>query len=118
MIRLISFGLQYDETPDVGRVVDVRHLRDPYRRKHLRKLRGVDPEVQASILESPEAEHTLGALMASVRDGDVLGLACRMGRHRSVAVAELLAARLRATGHVVQVEHRDIDRGRGQRQKV
>jgi len=39
-----------------------------------------------------------------------LAVGCTGGKHRSVAVAEQLAARLAEAGAVVQVAHRDLGR--------
>ena len=41
-----------------------------------------------------------------------IGIGCTGGRHRSVAVAEALAAALREDGREVNVEHRDVGRSR------
>ena len=38
-----------------------------------------------------------------------VGIGCTGGRHRSVAMAEELAAQLTASGREVNVEHRDVD---------
>jgi UPF0042 nucleotide-binding protein len=39
-----------------------------------------------------------------------VAVGCTGGRHRSVAIVEALAARLRADGLVVSVSHRDVDK--------
>jgi RNase adapter protein RapZ len=39
-----------------------------------------------------------------------IGVGCTGGRHRSVAVAEALAATLRAEGREVSVAHRDVEK--------
>ena len=39
-----------------------------------------------------------------------VGIGCTGGRHRSVAIAEALAAELRAGGREVNVDHRDVER--------
>ncbi len=39
-----------------------------------------------------------------------LALGCTGGRHRSVAIAEEMARRLRQRGYEPKVSHRDIDR--------
>lgn len=109
MIRLVSFGFKHeDPPPDVGRVVDVRHFRNPHHDKVLRKLRGTDTAVQQEVGSAPGAQAMLDELTASLRDGDTLAFACLMGRHRSVAMAEMLGDRLRAAGHAVTVTHRHI----------
>ena len=41
-----------------------------------------------------------------------IGIGCTGGRHRSVAIANALAAELRARGREVHVEHRDVERSR------
>ena len=40
-----------------------------------------------------------------------IGLGCTGGRHRSVALVEALAERLRKQGREVNVEHRDVEKG-------
>jgi UPF0042 nucleotide-binding protein len=41
-----------------------------------------------------------------------IGIGCTGGRHRSVAIAEALAALLRRDGRELNVEHRDLGRSR------
>jgi len=52
-------------------------------------------------------------LPAFVREGKAylsIGVGCTGGRHRSVAISEQLAERLRAHGYRVTVHHRDVER--------
>ena len=39
-----------------------------------------------------------------------VAVGCTGGRHRSVAIVEEIAKRLRAAGHAARIEHRDIGR--------
>ena len=41
-----------------------------------------------------------------------VGIGCTGGRHRSVAIANALALELRSAGRDVNVEHRDVEKGR------
>ena len=54
-----------------------------------------------------------GIIPSFVREGKsylTIALGCTGGRHRSVALAEALGARLAEHGHPVSVFHRDVDR--------
>ena len=52
----------------------------------------------------------LPAYQAEGRSYLTIAIGCTGGRHRSVAIAEELAARLRARGTAVRTTHRDVAR--------
>ncbi|MET7489845.1 RNase adapter RapZ [Streptomyces sp. NPDC005538] len=102
--------------------VDARRLHnppeDPAVRAWMLQANGLDPHVRAYVLATPGADRliersfnralVLLALPDPLRvDIHVL---CGGGRHRSVVVAEELAALIRAVGYGVKTEHRHIDR--------
>ena len=73
------------------------------------------------VLDRPEAadfldrfDDLLGSLLpAYQQEGKsylTVAIGCTGGRHRSVAIAEALAARLRADGFEVRTGHRDLAR--------
>lgn len=120
-IRLASFGFKYGLPLDADLVLDVRFLANPYYVDALRPLSGQDPAVRDYVFASGEAERFLEMvtacfrefLAAYQREGKVrlnVAVGCTGGRHRSVAVSEALASRLRELGYRVVLDHRDLNR--------
>ncbi len=120
-ITVSSFGFKHGIPLDVDMVMDCRFLPNPHWEPDLRPFSGKDPEIQKFVLERQDTEVFLdrldalldGLLPAYTEEGkSYLGLAfgCTGGRHRSVAVAEEVARRLKDKGWQPRVSHRDIDR--------
>jgi UPF0042 nucleotide-binding protein len=120
-IAVESFGYKYGLPLDADIVMDVRFLPNPHWEEALRPLTGHDPAVRDFVLERSHASHFLdefeammvGLVPAYEAEGKTyltIAMGCTGGRHRSVAVAEDLAARLRARGIAVTTGHRDIAR--------
>ena len=120
-IAIESFGYKYGLPLDVDIIMDVRFLPNPHWEEELRPLTGHDPAVRDFVLERSHASHFLDqfeAMMVSLipayeAEGKsylTIAMGCTGGRHRSVAVAEDLAARLRRRGIAVTTGHRDITR--------
>lgn len=87
-------------------VFDCRKLPNPHRRWPDRT--GRDTEVAAYVLDDGygNAERLLTAGMVALRAGRDVAYGCHGGRHRSVVLAEALAAKARARGQVdVTVRH-------------
>lgn len=116
--RVVSFGFKYGLPVDADLVFDLRYLPNPHFVPELRPKTGLEPEVASFVLDTPEAEELLADLSAMLhkllpryeREGKsylTIAVGCTGGRHRSVAVAEALAARLSDAGDV-RVEHRDV----------
>ncbi|MCQ1582695.1 RapZ C-terminal domain-containing protein [Streptomyces parvus] len=121
---IVSYGDGHHDAPrgDALRV-DTRALRnppsDPAVRERMVRSTGLDPHVAAYVRATrgfdAVVERALGRALALLEHGDRrfrvdLHVVCGGGRHRSVVVAEELAARLRAVGVGVEVEHRHIGR--------
>lgn len=90
-------------------VADARFLPNPYWDETLRPLTGRDERVSADVLGRPGAREFVASyeeLIRIVADGYLregkryvtVAVGCTGGKHRSVAIAEELTARLRATG--------------------
>jgi UPF0042 nucleotide-binding protein len=119
---VVSFGYKHGIPLDVDIVFDCRFLPNPYWVEELQAQSGLDPAVQEFVLGSqPEAldflervDDLVTSLLPSfIREGKsylTIGMGCTGGRHRSVALAEALAGRLRQEDQSVSVFHRDIDR--------
>jgi len=100
-------------------VFDARFLRNPHYEPTLRPLSGRDRAVGAYLESDPSFDgffNALTGLLAPLlpryeREGKsylTLAIGCTGGRHRSVHVAEKLAAWLRQQGYVVGLRHRDL----------
>lgn len=117
-----SFGFKYGLPQDADHVCDVRFLPNPNYVKELHALSGMDKEIQDYLLEYENMdeflEKTKQLLEFILAVYDVTGkkqfhaaIGCTGGRHRSVAVAEMLAGHFRLLGKKVSLAHRDIDKG-------
>jgi RNase adapter protein RapZ len=118
---LLTFGYKNGLPLDADLVFDCRFLPNPYWVDELRPLTGLDAPVRAYVLGQeaagefldnlqPLLEQLLPAFVAEGKAYLTIALGCTGGRHRSVAIAEEIAARLRAGGHRVGVIHRDVDK--------
>lgn len=103
---------------------DVRFLRNPHWAPALREKTGQSEEVAAYIAKDThylpfraKVEDLLLMLLpayeAEGKSHLTIGLGCTGGQHRSVAVAESLAATLAESGWRVSVRHRELERRSG-----
>ena len=122
-VHIFSFGFKYGTPTDADFVADVRFLPNPYWVPSLRELNGQDKAVSYYVLSSSGAMEFLDAyekaLMIAI-DGYAkedkhfvtIAVGCTGGQHRSVAMSEALAKRLRAQGLEVSVSARELRRRR------
>ena len=114
----MSFGYSNGLPRDVDLVFDCRFIPNPFWDETLRPLSGLDPRVAEFVLTQEEAERFLADVTAMLawqipafaKEGKSylsIAVGCTGGRHRSVAMAEAIAASLTFP---VNVFHRDIDR--------
>jgi len=110
-LQTIHDGLYYD----LG-----GKFRNPHHDPAMRYRTGLDPDVREHVLATDGvmqmveliAESATGVLMSYADSRHRLvhvTIACRGGRHRSVAVAEAVAAYLRTGGINTEVAHLHID---------
>jgi UPF0042 nucleotide-binding protein len=118
-IRLLSFGFKRGVPPDADVVLDARFLPNPFYVEALKPLTGKDAPVKEYLLEYPEfrefLERTESWLRWSLplvrqegRAYHTLAIGCTGGQHRSVALVELLAQRLKADVAALVVRHREL----------
>ena len=118
-LNIVSFGYKYGLPVDADLVADCRFLPNPHWVPELRPLSGLDASVRDYVLGQSAASAFLAAYLAVLevslggfeREGKryvTLAVGCTGGKHRSVAIAEQLAARL--AGRDVTVSHRDLGR--------
>jgi RNase adapter protein RapZ len=121
VVSIESFGFKQGMPLDADIVLDVRFLPNPHWDEQLRPLTGHDPLVRDFVLERAATADFLDrvdGLLASTIPGYeaegkaylTVAIGCTGGRHRSVAIAEELAERLRQRGVAVSATHRDINR--------
>ena len=118
---VVSFGFKYGIPIDADMVADMRFLTNPFWIDELRPQSGLDAPVRDYVRGQPRAEDFLDryeGLVALLTDGFLhedkhfltIAIGCTGGRHRSVAMSEAFADRLRAHGVKTLVVHRDLGR--------
>jgi RNase adapter protein RapZ len=124
LVQVTSFSFRSGLPRDADLVFDVRFLANPYYEPSLKSLTGRDPEIARFIRANQEFAPFLESLtrllhpllpryVAEGKSYLTIAIGCTGGRHRSVYVAEELAAWLRSQGQRVEVLHRDLDRSSG-----
>lgn len=120
--RILSFGFKYGLPAEANLVFDVRYLPNPHFVRELRPRTGRDPEVAEYVLANPEGAKLVDQIESLLRttlpgyesEGKAyltIAIGCTGGKHRSVAIAEELGARLSDQVQLT-VSHRDMERGR------
>lgn len=120
-VTVVSFGFKYGVPVDADLLADMRFLPNPFWVPELRESTGKDPEVAAYVKDRPDAQTFLERylpVIETVGDGYLregkrfmtVAIGCTGGKHRSVAMSEEIAARLRATGIDAEATHRDLGR--------
>jgi UPF0042 nucleotide-binding protein len=120
-VSIVSFGYKYGLPVDADLVVDCRFLPNPHWIPGFSPMTGQDAPVRDYVLGQPGAPEFLSAYLDALRvllpgyerEGKhfvTLAVGCTGGKHRSVVIAEQLAAKLASTGSDVQVVHRDLGR--------
>ncbi len=115
---VLSFSYRQGLPREADLVFDVRFLKNPHYDPALRALTGRDPAVGRFIEGDPAYAPFFAALTGLLlpllpcfeREGKsyvTVAIGCTGGRHRSVFVAERLAAWLAAQDRMVGVRHRD-----------
>ncbi|MBU6243670.1 MAG: RNase adapter RapZ [Actinomycetales bacterium] len=116
-----SFGFKYGIPVDADLVADVRFLPNPHWDEQLRPMNGLDDPVAGFVLGQRDAGSFLdgyASLIGLMRAGYLdegkryltVAVGCTGGKHRSVAMAQALAERLRRIDIPTIVTHRDLGR--------
>jgi len=120
-VNIVSFGFKYGLPLDADMVADCRFLPNPHWVDELAPLTGQDSAVRDYVLHQPHAAEFLAAYARAVgitlngygqagKHFVLLAVGCTGGKHRSVVMAEEIAARLGTSWPGVQVVHRDLGR--------
>ena len=122
-VSLISFGFKHGTPLDVDTLLDVRFLPNPHYDPDLRPLTGHDAPVREAVLGAEDCQKFLQKTddllsflipryAAEGKTYFTLGVGCTGGRHRSVAITEELARRLKQEDAEIDlfVRHRDVEK--------
>jgi len=121
VVSATSFGYKFGVPHDVDLLFDVRFLANPHFVPELKSKTGSDPAVAAYIEKDPETgaflshlgeflDYLLPLYEREHKSYLSIGVGCTGGKHRSVYVAERLAAMMKERGYPVRVSHRDATR--------
>jgi UPF0042 nucleotide-binding protein len=119
-IFVTSFAYRHGVPRESDLVFDVRFLKNPHYEARLKPLTGLDRPVAAFIRRDKGyrpflknltrlLEPLLPRYATEGKSYLTIAVGCTGGRHRSILVAEELAAWLKGHGRRVQVRHRDLD---------
>ncbi|KRK40958.1 RNase adapter RapZ [Loigolactobacillus bifermentans] len=117
-IEVMSFGFKYGVPIDADIVMDVRFLPNPYYVPEFRALTGKNQAVYDYVMQQPATEnfyerfsgmllHIMPGYQKEGKTSLTIAIGCTGGQHRSVAIAERLAADLKPQ-YLVETIHRDM----------
>jgi len=120
-VRCISFGFKYGSPSEADLVFDVRCLPNPFYVETLRHLTGLDEEVRDYVLKWPQTmgfterfidmiDYLLPLYINEGKSQLVVAIGCTGGKHRSVALTQLLFEHLMSKELKATVHHRDISK--------
>ncbi|MCW2785672.1 MAG: putative P-loop ATPase protein [Marmoricola sp.] len=120
-VTVVSFGFKYGVPVDADLLADMRFLPNPFWVPELKELTGQDPSVASYVKDRDNAQQFLERYLPVIetvgegylREGKrfmTVAIGCTGGKHRSVAMSEEIAARLRALGTEAEATHRDLGR--------
>ena len=122
-IEVVSFGYKFGVPTDVDLMFDVRCLKNPFYIKELKHLTGNDEAVKEFVFAQDTANQLFErqislidfSLPLYIKEGKshlTISYGCTGGKHRSVAFANAMYNHIKQQGYVVNVHHRDINRGK------
>jgi UPF0042 nucleotide-binding protein len=120
-VSVLSFGYKFGLPFNADLVFDVRFLPNPHFVEYLRAGSGYDQPVVAYILASQVTQDFLKRCFEFIqfllpqyeREGKAyltIAFGCTGGRHRSVAIANLLHQHLEGQGYLMTLTHRDLEK--------
>ncbi|MDR2877746.1 MAG: RNase adapter RapZ [Chromatiales bacterium] len=118
-LLFVSFGYKHGIPSDADYVFDMRCLPNPHWDPQLRAYRGTDPQVIGFLEQQPSVtamfedikiflERWIAVCEADDRNYMCVAIGCTGGQHRSVYMAEALAAHFRRMRGNIMVRHREL----------
>lgn len=120
-VSVQSFSYKRGTPRGIDMIFDCRFLANPYWEPDLRAQNGQDAPVQDYVASDPRFAAFFGKVLdlselllpAYIEEGKAhlsIGFGCTGGQHRSVTMAEKLAAALAQAGWQVSIRHRELER--------
>lgn len=122
-VNVMSFGFKYGMPLDADLVFDVRCFPNPFYVDELKQLTGNDVPVQNYVMGFSDTQVFLDKLFDMMvfmlplyheegKHSLTIAIGCTGGKHRSVTLANKLADRLSEKDYDINVNHRDVQKGR------
>lgn len=120
-VQIVSFGFKYGILKDADLVFDMRFLPNPYYIEHLKELDGNHQDIVEYVMGFAQTREFLEKLedmltfliphyQAEGKKQLVIGIGCSGGKHRSVAITNKIAKRLKTKDFSIFTSHRDLGR--------
>lgn len=120
-VKVMSFGFKHGVPPDVNYVWDIRFLPNPYWVDELKEKTGLNSDVSDYVIGSSAGHDFIKLLKPmlfyiikqnsnSDKEDLTIGIGCTGGKHRSVAVTEVISDMLTMLPVDLTIEHRDIEK--------
>lgn len=121
MVNCMSFGFKYGAPAEADLIFDVRCLPNPFYIEELKYQTGLDEPVRDYVMESdatkgfverflPLIDYMLPLYRVEGKSQLVIAIGCTGGKHRSVALTQLLYNHLVDQNQCASVHHRDIQK--------
>lgn len=119
-VEIFSFGFKYGR-PKADIMFDARQLPNPFSRRDMRNLTGLDSKVSNFVIESEDGiifiDHAMNDIACMLtkfekekRNKLSIAIGCMGGKHRSVAVANAIASNIKIRQLNFNIWHRDINK--------
>ncbi|MBQ7876416.1 MAG: RNase adapter RapZ [Clostridia bacterium] len=120
-VNIMSFGFKYGIPNSTDLVMDVRFLPNPYYNENMRHRTGLEEDIYKFVTDNEECKEfvkrysdmIIYLIPLYIRDGRrqiTISIGCTGGKHRSVAICELLRQIFEKNGIKAKSSHRDIER--------
>ena len=120
-VVVTSFGYKFGIPTDSDMVIDTRFLKNPNFVPELKKLDGGNKKIKDFILTDEKARKYIDKIQDLVdfllpefqKEGKkyvTISIGCTGGRHRSVAIADIIADYIKRKGYRITKIHRDIEK--------
>lgn len=120
-ITCMSFGFKYGAVSEANLVFDARCLPNPYYVEQMKTKTGLDQDVVDYIMQFDTSKQYIKKMLSFIEytvplyreEGKsqlVIAVGCTGGKHRSVALTEMIYQALNRKKYCVSVVHRDIEK--------
>ncbi len=118
-VKCMSFGFKYGTPMEADLIFDARCLPNPFYVKDLTDLTGQDKKIVDYVMESEHSKEFVKRMLSFIsyavpmyrdegKSSLVIAVGCTGGKHRSVALTEMIYKNVTALGFNAGINHRDI----------